>query len=161
MQNLLEISDLQVRFFTPEGVVKAVEGVSLDIKEGETLALVGESGCGKSVTARSIMRIIPWPPGKISRGSVLFNDRNVLDFNTREIRKLRGGDIAMIFQEPMTSLNPVFTVGDQITEAIVLHQGVTQDQAVERATKLLELTGIPEPAISRWKKQASRVDGIR
>ncbi len=145
MTRLLEIQDLQVRFFTPEGVVRAVEGVTLHINEGETLAVVGESGCGKTVTARSVMRLIPDPPGKVTGGSVLFNGKEVLKMKGDELRQLRGGDIAMIFQEPMTSLNPVFTIKDQLTESIILHNKVTKEEAVERAAKLLGLTGIPSP----------------
>ncbi|HHY88929.1 MAG TPA: ABC transporter ATP-binding protein [Chloroflexi bacterium] len=143
MAKLLEIQDLQVRFFTPEGVVRAVEGVTLHINEGETLAVVGESGCGKSVTARSIMRLIPNPPGKVTGGSIRFNGKDVLALEGDELRQLRGGDVAMIFQEPMTSLNPVFTIKDQLTEAIILHQKVSREEAVNRAARLLELTGIP------------------
>ncbi len=145
MAELLEIQDLQVRFYTPEGVVRAVEGVTLHISEGETLAVVGESGCGKTVTARSVMRLIPYPPGKVTGGSILFNGKDVLKMQGDELRQLRGGDIAMIFQEPMTSLNPVFTIKEQLTEAIVLHQKVSKEEAAERAIKLLALTGIPSP----------------
>jgi peptide/nickel transport system ATP-binding protein len=142
MKNILDIGDLQVRFFTPEGVVNAVEGVNLKIGEGEILALVGESGCGKSVTARSIMRLI-YPPGKITNGSISFQERDVLALNSDELRLFRGGDVAMIFQEPMTSLNPVFTIGDQITEAIMLHKKCTHAQALDIAETLLSRTGIP------------------
>jgi peptide/nickel transport system ATP-binding protein len=142
MANILDIRDLQVRFFTPEGVVCAVEGVNLKIEEGETLALVGESGCGKSVTARSVMRLI-YPPGKITNGSITFQERDVLALKADELRHFRGGDVAMIFQEPMTSLNPVFTIGDQLTEAILLHQKGNHSQALDAAEKLLSLTGIP------------------
>lgn len=142
MAKLLDVKDLQVRFFTPEGVVRAVEGVNLSLEEGETLALVGESGCGKSVTARSVMRLI-YSPGKITNGSITFQDKDVLALESDEIRRFRGGDVAMIFQEPMTSLNPVFTIGDQLTEAIMLHQNVNRAQAMDAAEKVLTLTGIP------------------
>jgi peptide/nickel transport system ATP-binding protein len=144
MENLLEIKDLQVRFYTPEGVVRAVEGVTLELKAGETLAVVGESGCGKTVTARSVMRLIPNPPGKIEQGGVIFNNDDVLTMKSRMLRQLRGGDVAMIFQEPMTSLNPVFTIGDQLSESIILHQHVSKEEAANRAVHLLELTGIPD-----------------
>jgi peptide/nickel transport system ATP-binding protein len=142
---LLELTDLQVRFFTPEGVVRAVEGVNLYLDEGETLAVVGESGCGKTVTARSVMRLIPNPPGKVTGGTIRFKDRDVLALSPNELREFRGGDVAMIFQEPMTSLNPVFTIGDQLTEAIILHQKVSKNVALDRAEKVLALTGIPSP----------------
>ena len=146
MAKLLEIQDLQVRFFTPEGVVRAVEGVTLHINEGETLAVVGESGCGKTVTARSVMRLIPYPPGKVTGGKILFNGKDVMKLKGDDLRQLRGGDVSMIFQEPMTSLNPVFTIKEQLTEAIILHQKVTKEEAVERAIKLLGMTGIPSPS---------------
>jgi peptide/nickel transport system ATP-binding protein len=141
MAKLLEINDLQVRFFTPEGIVRAVEGVTLHLDEGETLAVVGESGCGKTVTARSIMRLIPNPPGKVTRGTISFKDRDVLAMSPGELRQFRGGDVAMIFQEPMTSLNPVFTIGDQLIEAIMLHQKVNKKEAWDRAERVLALTG--------------------
>ncbi len=142
MKNILDIQDLQVRFYTPEGVVNAVEGVDLKLAEGEILALVGESGCGKSVTARSIMRLI-YPPGKITQGEIKFQDRDVLALSSDELEKFRGGDVAMIFQEPMTSLNPVFTIGDQLTEAIMLHKKCSHAEALDAAASLLERTGIP------------------
>src|SRR5512137_2953138 len=118
---LLEINGLQTNFFTDAGVVRAVDGVSRKVRKGETLGIVGESGCGKSVTALSILRLIPDPPGKIVAGKILLDGRNLLDLPENEMRKVRGGSISMIFQEPMTSLNPVFTVGDQIAEGIRLH----------------------------------------
>jgi peptide/nickel transport system ATP-binding protein len=158
MENLLEIKDLQVRFYTPEGVVRAVEGVTLELKPGETLAVVGESGCGKTVTARSVMRLIPMPPGKVEQGSITFNDVDVLKMKSRELRELRGGDVAMIFQEPMTSLNPVFTIGDQLTESIILHQKVSKAEAINRAVHILELTGIPE-ARSRMGNYPHQLSG--
>jgi peptide/nickel transport system ATP-binding protein len=142
---LLEIDRLQTHFGTPDGVVRAVEGVSFSIEAGETLAVVGESGCGKSVTAMSILRLIPEPPGKIA-GSVRFQGRELLALSEPEMRKLRGNDISMIFQEPMTSLNPVLTVGRQIGETLRLHQGLDARQAEARAVEILALVGIPEPA---------------
>jgi peptide/nickel transport system ATP-binding protein len=145
MAKLLDINELQVRFFTPEGIVRAVEGVTLHLDEGETLAVVGESGCGKTVTARSIMRLIPNPPGKVTHGTINFKDRDVLAMSPGELRQFRGGDVAMIFQEPMTSLNPVFTIGDQLTETIMLHQKVSKKEAWDRAERVLGLTGIPSP----------------
>jgi oligopeptide/dipeptide ABC transporter ATP-binding protein len=143
---LLDVIDLKTYFDTDEGTVKAVDGVSFHINKGETLAVVGESGSGKSVTSLSIMRLIATPPGRIAGGQMLFNGRDLVKLSEREMRGVRGNDISMIFQEPMTSLNPVYTVGDQIAEAIVLHQGKTQKQAMKVATDMLELVGIPEPA---------------
>ena len=149
-QPLLTIKDLQTHFFTDEGVVKAVEGVSLEIPKGKTLGLVGESGCGKSVTALSIMRLIG-SPGKITGGSILFEAAggktlDLTKLSEPEMRKVRGGQIAMIFQEPMTSLNPVFTVGAQIMEAIRLHQDVTKHEAKQRAIAALDRVRIPAAA---------------
>ncbi len=149
-RTLLEVKDLRVHFFTDEGVVKAVDGVSFSIRKGETLAVVGESGSGKSVTSLAIMRLIPTPPGRIVAGEILFRgkDGEVRDLaraSEEEMRRIRGNDIAMIFQEPMTSLNPVYTVGDQIAEAIMLHQGKSRKEALELAAEMLELVGIPEP----------------
>ena len=142
---LLSIRDLQVSFFTDEGQVRAVDGVSYDIGSGQTLALVGESGCGKSVTALSILRLIPQPPGKIVGGEIRFRDKSVLELTEKEMRGIRGNDIAMIFQEPMTSLNPVYTVGNQIVEAIELHQDKKGSAAWAHAGEMLRLVGIPEP----------------
>lgn len=140
---LLEIDRLQTHFGTPDGVVRAVEGVSFNIDEGETVALVGESGCGKSVTAMSILRLIPQPPGRIA-GAIHFAGRNLLDMPESEMRKLRGNEIGMIFQEPMTSLNPVLTVGRQIGETLRLHQGLPPRDADRRAAEMLALVGISE-----------------
>src|SRR5581483_7069064 len=123
-ERLLEVKGLKTHFFTDEGVVRAVDGVDLYINKGETLGVVGESGCGKSVTALSIMRLIPQPPGRIVEGKIDYNGRDLLKLSNAEMRKIRGKEIAMIFQEPMTSLNPVFTVGEQIAEAIRLHEGL-------------------------------------
>src|SRR5438132_1292262 len=124
-QPLLELRNLTVAFDTERGQIRPVRNVSLSIFPGQTVALVGESGCGKSVTALSILRLIPQPPGRILDGEVLLQDRNLLSLEERDMRKVRGKDIAMIFQEPMTSLNPVFTIGDQIAEAVILHQHVS------------------------------------
>jgi oligopeptide transport system ATP-binding protein len=140
---LLEVDDLATYFYTPEGVVKAVDGITYDLEEGEILALVGESGCGKSVSALSIMRLIA-NPGKNVRGSVTFNGQDLLALSEPEMRRIRGNDISMIFQEPMTSLNPVLTIGKQLTEAIALHLGYDKKQSEDRAGDLLELVGIPE-----------------
>ncbi|MGY4307917.1 peptide/nickel transport system ATP-binding protein [Bradyrhizobium sp. USDA 4369] len=142
---LLEVENLQVHFRTPTGINRAVDGVSFHVDPGETLAIVGESGCGKSVTSMSMMRLIPEPPGKIA-GSIKLEGRDILALSDREMRALRGNDISMIFQEPMTSLNPVLTVGRQIGETLRLHQGLDQAQAEARAVEMLTLVGIPEPA---------------
>ena len=142
---LLEVENLQVHFRTPTGINRAVDGVSFHVDPGETLAIVGESGCGKSVTSMSMMRLIPEPPGKIAV-SIRLEGRDILALSDREMRALRGNDISMIFQEPMTSLNPVLTVGRQIGETLRLHQGLDQAQAEARAVEMLTLVGIPEPA---------------
>lgn len=150
-QTLLDVKDLKTHFFTDEGLVKAVDGVNLSLKRGETLCVVGESGCGKSVTARSILRIVP-SPGEIVSGEINFRQRNgaAIDLaqvnpKGREIRYIRGGEISMIFQEPMSSLSPVHTIGSQIMEAILLHLPVTKQEARKRAAFLLDLVGIPRP----------------
>ena len=140
---LLEVNDLRTYFYTQEGVVKAVDGTSYSVEEGETLGLVGESGCGKSVSALSILRLIPSPPGKIVSGEIMFQGRDLLKLDESEMRRIRGNDIAMVFQEPMTSLNPVLTIGRQITESLELHQDLRGRAARERAVELLELVGIP------------------
>ena len=145
MAALLEIENLQTHFFTSAGVVKAVDGVSYAVKEGETVAVVGESGCGKSVTAMSILRLIPWPPGKIVGGKIRFDGKELLDLDDSAIRDIRGRDIGMIFQEPMTSLNPVLTIGVQLTETILAHTEISQDDATKRALELLGMVGIAEP----------------
>jgi oligopeptide/dipeptide ABC transporter ATP-binding protein len=142
---VLEIDDLTTHFFAPAGVVKAVDGVSYSVRSGETLGVVGESGCGKSVTALSILRLIPSPPGRIVRGAVRMQGRNLLDLDEHEMEGIRGNDISMIFQEPMTSLNPLFTVGHQIAEAIAVHQGASKREAMERAIDMLRRVSIPQP----------------
>jgi peptide/nickel transport system ATP-binding protein len=141
---LLEVDNLQTHFRTPDGVNRAVDGVSFHVDEGETLAVVGESGCGKSVTAMSILRLVPQPPGKIA-GSVRFQEKELLQLSEREMRGIRGKDISMIFQEPMTSLNPVLSVGRQIGETLRLHEGLDGKAAATRAVEMLTLVGIPEP----------------
>ncbi|HSV82233.1 MAG TPA: ABC transporter ATP-binding protein [Ramlibacter sp.] len=141
---LLEIEKLQTHFRTPDGVNRAVDGVSLSVEAGETLAVVGESGCGKSVTAMSILRLLPEPPARIS-GSIRFQGRDLLALSQEQMRRIRGNEIGMIFQEPMTSLNPVLTVGRQIGETLRLHQGLDRHAADRRAVEMLGLVGIPEP----------------
>src|SRR6266508_335195 len=143
MPDLLQVKDLQTSFFTPEGEVRAIDGVSFEIGEGKTLGLVGESGCGKSVTSLSIMRLIPSPPGKIVGGEIFYRGRDLLRLNNEQMRKIRGNEISMIFQEPMTSLNPVFTVGNQIGEAIRLHQKVSKAEARNRTIEMLRKVQIP------------------
>ncbi len=142
---LLEVNDLKTYFDTDEGTVRAVDGVSFHISRGETLAVVGESGSGKSVTSLSAMRLIPTPPGRIADGEILFEGRDLVTRPEAEMRRIRGNEISMIFQEPMTSLNPVYTVGDQIAEAIVLHQGKSNREALRMSAEMLDLVGIPEP----------------
>ncbi len=153
---LLEVEQLQTHFRTPDGVLRAVDGLSLKIEAGQTLAIVGESGCGKSVTAMSILRLIPEPPGRIA-GAIRFQGRNLLEISQRELRAIRGNEISMIFQEPMTSLNPVLTVGRQIRETLRLHQGLSRNAAQERALEMLTLVGIPEPKrrLSEYPHQLS------
>ena len=146
MATLLEIKNLHTSFVTTDGEFPAVDGLDLTIEAGKTLGLVGESGCGKSVTALSIMRLIPSPPGRISDGEVLYRGQNLLKLRDEEMRRIRGNEISMVFQEPMTSLNPVFTVGDQITEAVRLHQKVTRSEARDKAVEMLRLVKIADPA---------------
>ncbi|MBN9499977.1 MAG: ABC transporter ATP-binding protein [Alphaproteobacteria bacterium] len=141
---LLEIEDLRTWFFTSDGVVRAVDGVSYSVAPGETLAVVGESGCGKSVTAMSVLRLLPSPPARIVSGAIRFEGRDLLTASEAEMRKIRGNEISMIFQEPMTSLNPVLTVGHQIAETLELHQGLSAADAQARAVEMLEIVRIPE-----------------
>jgi oligopeptide/dipeptide ABC transporter ATP-binding protein len=145
-QPLLSVADLRTHFFTPEGVVKAVDGVGLGIGRGMSLGVLGESGSGKSVTALSVMRLIPDPPGRIVSGSVVLEGEELLQKSPAEMRRLRGDRMAMIFQEPMTSLNPVYTVGDQIAETFVTHRGMARREAMGGAVEMLDLVGIPSPA---------------
>jgi oligopeptide transport system ATP-binding protein len=143
---LLEVEGLETQFNTPDGIVHAVNGVSLDLHEGETLCLVGESGCGKSVTVLSILRLIQSPPGKIAAGKAFFKGEDLLAMSNEEIRQIRGGQISMIFQDPMTSLNPIMTIGKQLEEPMLLHLGISKNEAQERSIKLLESVGIPQAA---------------
>ena len=141
-ENLLEVKDLKTYFYTDNGVVKSVDGVSFVVKKGQTLGIVGESGCGKSITSLSIMQLIESPPGKIVGGEILFEGEDLLKKSKNEMRKIRGSKIAMIFQEPMTSLNPVYRVGNQIVEAIRTHEKIDKKAAMERAVDLLRKVGI-------------------
>jgi len=143
---LLNIEDLKTYFYTFEGVARAVDGVSYRLRDGEALGIVGESGCGKSVSALSTLRLIPDPPGRIVGGRILFNGTNLLELTNRQMRKIRGNHISMIFQEPMTSLNPVLTVGGQIAEAFRLHQGLERREATEKSIDMLRMVNIPSPA---------------
>ncbi|MCE2469696.1 MAG: ABC transporter ATP-binding protein [Dehalococcoidia bacterium] len=144
MTTLLEVQDLRTQFTTDEALVKAVDGVSFTLEEGKTLALVGESGCGKSVSALSVMRLIPWPPGRIVSGSIVFDGVDLLALREHEMGRIRGKEIGMVFQEPMTSLNPVLTIGRQLTEALELHLGMSRYDANQRAAELLRQVGIPD-----------------
>ncbi len=145
MAALLEVRDLKTYFFTGAGVVRAVDGVSYDVKEGETVALVGESGCGKTVSALSVMRLVAAPAGRIVGGEICFKGRNLLALDEEAMRRIRGREIGMVFQEPMTSLNPVLTVGRQLTEPLEIHLGMSPPEARSRAIELLALVGIPDP----------------
>jgi oligopeptide/dipeptide ABC transporter ATP-binding protein len=142
---VLEVDGLQTYFFAPDGIVRAVDGVSCAVRSGETLGVVGESGCGKSVTALSILRLVASPPGRIVGGAVRLEGRNLLDLSEAEMERIRGNDISMIFQEPMTSLNPLLTVGRQISEAVILHQGLSRRDALDRTVETLRRVHIPEP----------------
>lgn len=144
-QKLLSVKDLKTYFYTDDGVIPAVDGISFDLDKGGTIGIVGESGCGKSVTSLSVMGLIPQPPGKIVGGEIVFEGENLLKLSEADMRRIRGNDISMIFQEPMTSLNPVFTVGNQIAEAIILHQGLDKAAAREKSIEMLRLVGIPSP----------------
>ena len=157
MASLLEVKNLTTSFFTADGELRAVDGVSFEIEEGKTMGLVGESGCGKSVTALSIMRLIPSPPGKIVGGEILLRGQNLLKLDREKMRKVRGNEISMVFQEPMTSLNPVFTIGNQIAEAIRLHQGLGRRKTREKVIEMLHLVKIadPEARISDYPHQLS------
>jgi oligopeptide transport system ATP-binding protein len=143
MGKILEVTDLRTRFYTPEGIVHAVNGVSFHVDEGETLAVVGESGCGKTVTMLSLLRLIAIPPGEISSGTAFYGNLDLLQLTEREMEHIRGKDIAMIFQDPMTSLNPTLTINRQITESLITHLGMTKTAAEQRAIDMLEQVGIP------------------
>ena len=158
MSSLLEVSDLGTWFYTRQGIVKAVDGVDFEVAAGETLAIVGESGCGKSMTALSLMRLIPDPPGRIVSGSIKLAGRDLLKISEEEMRDVRGNEISMIFQEPMTSLNPVMTIGKQISEALILHRDMDRKQAMKRAIEMLELVRIPEPG-QRAKEYPHQLSG--
>ena len=158
MSSLLEVSDLGTWFYTRQGIVKAVDGVDFEVAAGETLAIVGESGCGKSMTALSLMRLIPEPPGRIVSGSIKLAGRDLLKISEEEMRDVRGNEISMIFQEPMTSLNPVMTIGKQISEALILHRDMDRRQAMKRAIEMLDLVRIPEPA-QRAKEYPHQLSG--
>jgi oligopeptide transport system ATP-binding protein len=145
MEKILEVEDLQVSFHVRGGEVQSVRGVSFEIEKGEAVAIVGESGCGKSVTAQSIMRLIPTPPGKIKGGSIRFKGDDLLKKTEKEMQSVRGKDIGMIFQDPMTSLNPTLTIGRQITEGLIKHQNMSKEAAKNRAIEMLKLVGIPNP----------------
>jgi peptide/nickel transport system ATP-binding protein len=157
-QRLLEVKNLKTYFFTDEGVVRAVDGVDLYIDQGETLGVVGESGCGKSVTALSIMKLIPQPPGRIVEGEINYNGTNLVDLPPNRLRKIRGKEISMVFQEPMTSLNPVFTCGEQIAEALRLHEGLGRRDAMDKTVEMLKLVHIPN-AERRVKEYPHQLSG--
>ncbi|MFZ5517476.1 MAG: ABC transporter ATP-binding protein [Candidatus Zhuqueibacterota bacterium] len=144
-EELLSVRNLKTYFYTSDGIARAVDDVSWSVNAGETIGLVGESGCGKSVTALSVLRLIPEPPGRIESGEIVFRGKNLLDLPLEEMRKIRGNEISMIFQEPMTSLNPVFTIGAQIMEVIQLHQGLKKKDARDKAIDMLRRVGIPSP----------------
>lgn len=145
MEKMIQIKNLHVQFSTYGGRVQAVRGVSFDLHKGETLAIVGESGCGKSVTSQSIMRLIPTPPGRITSGSILFKGQDLTKLSEKKMRDIRGADISMIFQDPMTALNPTLRVGEQISENIMQHENISKEKAKEKAFEMLELVGIPNP----------------
>jgi peptide/nickel transport system ATP-binding protein len=142
---ILEVRDLHVEFTTRRGLARVIDGLDITLEPGKTLGIVGESGCGKSMTALAIMRLIPIPPGRIAGGEIRLEGRNLLDLSDRDMRAVRGGEVSMVFQEPMTSLNPVFTVGDQIAEAVRVHTGTDRSKARGRAVEMLQAVGIPNP----------------
>ena len=154
---LLEVKNLKTYFYTEDGIARAVDGMDFIIRKGETLGMIGESGCGKSVSALSIMQLVASPPGKIIEGEIWFEGEDLLKKNPSEIKKIRGNDISMIFQEPMTSLNPVFTIGNQIMEPIILHQKLDKKKALKKAIEMLDLVGIssPEKQIDNYPHQLS------
>src|SRR5215204_3311510 len=154
---VLEVRSLKTQFFTQDGIVRAVDDISFYVMPGETLGIVGESGCGKSMTGLSIMRLIPNPPGKIVNGEVVFNGRDVIKMSEEQVRSIRGNDIAMIFQDPMTSLNPVLTINRQISESLQLHLKMSREQARGRTIELLKMVGIPnaEERVDQYPHQFS------
>ncbi|ETI67105.1 ABC transporter ATP-binding protein [Neobacillus vireti] len=158
MEKVLQVNDLHVSFSTYGGEVKAVRGVSFDLHKGETLAIVGESGCGKSVTSQSIMRLIPEPPGKISGGEIIFKNIDLIKLKEPELQKIRGANISMIFQDPMTALNPTITIGEQIMEGIIQHEKLSRAQAKRVAVEMLTLVGIPNPEL-RLKQYPHQFSG--
>ncbi|NQW50468.1 MAG: ABC transporter ATP-binding protein [Rhodospirillales bacterium] len=158
MSALLEVENLGTWFYTRQGIVKAVDGVDFKVASGETLAIVGESGCGKSMTALSLLRLIPDPPGRIVSGSIKLGGRDLMKITEDEMRRVRGNEISMIFQEPMTSLNPVMTIGKQISEALILHRDMDRTQAMKRAIEMLDLVRIPA-AIQRAKEYPHQLSG--
>ncbi|HBM80308.1 MAG TPA: peptide ABC transporter ATP-binding protein [Clostridiaceae bacterium] len=155
---LLEVKDLVTQFKLKDGTFNAVDGMSFNIDNGEIVALVGESGCGKSVTSLSILGLIPNPPGKVIRGEILFKGKDILKKTRREMQNIRGNEISMIFQEPMTSLNPLFTIGKQITETLIRHKKMGREEAKERAVEMLDLVGIPSPG-ERFKNYPHQMSG--
>jgi len=157
-ETVLEVKNLQTYFYSSEGVAKAVDGVSFTLQKGETLGIVGESGCGKSMTSLSLLRLVPSPPGKIINGEILLNNTDILKLSDEELRKIRGNKISMIFQEPMTSLNPVLSVGEQIAESIRLHQGLSRKEAWQKAVDMIRLVGIPAPE-KRAKQEPYQLSG--
>ncbi|GAH97321.1 unnamed protein product, partial [marine sediment metagenome] len=157
-ETLLSVKDLKTYFYTKDGVVKAVDGINFEINQGETLGMVGESGCGKSVSALSVMRLLPMPPAKIMDGKIFLKARNILKISELAMRKIRGRKISMIFQEPMTSLNPVYTIGEQISEAIRLHQELNKEEAKEKTLAMLKLVEIPESS-RRFKEYPHQMSG--
>src|SRR6266852_3954187 len=157
-QRLLDVKNLKTYFFTDEGVVRAVDGVNLYINQGETLGVVGESGCGKSVTALSIMKLIPQPPGRIVEGEIIYNGVDLVTLPANRMRRIRGKEISMVFQEPMTSLNPVFTCGEQIAEAIRLHEGLGRRDAMDKTVEMLKIVHIPN-AERRVKEYPHQLSG--
>ena len=155
---ILKVEQLRVHFYTADGVVRAVDGINWELEAGGTLGIVGESGCGKSVTALSLLRLIPNPPGKIVDGKIIYSGRDILKLSQREIRAIRGNDISMVFQDPVSSLNPVYTVGNQVNEALRLHQKVNNRQAEKKAIELLHSVGIPSPE-QRLKEYPHQLSG--
>jgi len=154
-ERVLDINDLIVQYHTDEGIVEAVNGITINLDRGRTLGLVGETGAGKTTTARSIMRLIQSPPGKMTQGSIHLNGKDIMAASEKELEKIRGAQVSMIFQDPMTALNPVITVGDQIAEAILIHQKVSQDQANVKAKEMLEMVGIPGARLNEYPHQFS------